>query len=177
MAYVDDMLLPGETVSYRARISAIIYLPGICWCIAGMLAAQYLPSWSFHFNGFYQLKRSIGHSGAFHLNEVNEAIALVCFIIGAVLIIRGMAQALSTELAITNQRVLAKFGITNIVTTELDRRKIAGVIIEQSINGRMFNYGNINLRGYMGNISPHLPISKPFEFQKAVNERIRPIQS
>jgi hypothetical protein len=173
MAYVDDMLMPGETVTYRARISAIVYLPGLCWCAAGVLAAKYLPSLNIHFDGWYNLKRTIGYSGGFELNQLNDALALACFAIGTVMILRAMVLALSTELAITNQRVLAKFGITNIVTTELDRRKIAGVVIEQTVNGRMFNYGRINLRGYMGNISPKFPISKPFAFQKAVNERVR----
>ena len=53
----------------------------------------------------------------------------------------------STEIIITNKRVILKRGLVSIRTEELKNAKIESVQLEQSSLGRALNYGTIYLSG------------------------------
>ena len=59
------------------------------------------------------------------------------------------------EYAITNKRIIAKFGLIRRSTIEMNIRKIESIQVEQSIFGRMFDYGSLVISG-AGN--PKAPI-------------------
>lgn len=76
---------------------------------------------------------------------------------------KGAIQMYSTELVVTDLRIIAKAGILNIITLEMDRRRVAEVLVDQSFWGRIFNYGYVYIRGFTGVIggmpvlvNPHL---------------------
>src|SRR4051812_41880888 len=53
----------------------------------------------------------------------------------------------TTELAITNKRVIAKTGLVQRRTTEMFLEKIESIQVDQSIFGRLFNFGSILISG------------------------------
>lgn len=53
----------------------------------------------------------------------------------------------TTEMIITNNRVIAKCGIVSIHTTEIRNIKIEGIRLHQSVLGRILGYGNIIFTG------------------------------
>ena len=53
----------------------------------------------------------------------------------------------TTEMVITNKRVICKKGIISVKTEELKNSKIESVEIKQSISGRIFGYATIKLSG------------------------------
>lgn len=76
----------------------------------------------------------------------------------------------STELAITNRRVIAKFGFISRRTIEINLGKIESIQVEQSMLGRIFNFGSLVLSG-AGNPQAPIPgIADPLEFRRKFME-------
>ncbi|GAB4411474.1 MAG: hypothetical protein OHK0032_07420 [Thermodesulfovibrionales bacterium] len=74
---------------------------------------------------------------------------------------------LTTELAITNKRVIAKFGFIRRSTIEINLQKIESIQVHQGILGRIFNFGSIVVSG-AGNPQAPIPgISNPLQFRRA----------
>ncbi|MBR8142104.1 PH domain-containing protein [Burkholderia sp. AU19243] len=91
---------------------------------------------------------------------------LPLFGIGLLLWLDVFIQYKSTELAITNKRIVAKFGFIRRSTVEIGIRKIESIQIHQGILGRLFGFGSIVMAG-AGNPQAPIPgISDPMEFRK-----------
>ena len=76
----------------------------------------------------------------------------------------------TTELAITNKKIIAKFGFIRRDTIELLLPKIETIQIKQSLFGRILNYGSIIVSG-AGNPQAPIPgISAPIQFRKIFME-------
>lgn len=82
----------------------------------------------------------------------------------------AVINVLTTELAITNRRVIAKFGLVSRKTVELKIDRVESVQVDQSIVGRLFNYGSIVVSGAGGPQAPIPNISSPLEFRAKLNE-------
>lgn len=52
-----------------------------------------------------------------------------------------------TEMAVTNKRVVLRKGIIAIDSDEIKNGKIEGIEVEQSVLGRILNYGNVCFAG------------------------------
>lgn len=88
------------------------------------------------------------------------------FGLGILFWISAAIRYFSTELAITNKRVIAKFGFISRNTIEINLPKIESIQVNQSILGRMFNYGSIIVSG-AGNPQAPIPgISHPLNFRR-----------
>lgn len=171
MSYVSRVLLPNETILYSAKVSPIIYLPGLLMCGLAIASAKYLPQLT---TDYYYVALAIYKIQLWMpiFQNFSVTLSVLFFLVGIVLFINSYTIAYSTELAITGRRIVAKHGIATVTTTEIDRRKIAGVVINQTPLGQMFNYGKINIRGYTGDITGFPPIAQPYEFQKYVNASV-----
>lgn len=76
----------------------------------------------------------------------------------------------STELAITNKRIVAKFGFISRHTVEINLLKVESIQVSQSFWGRLFNFGSLLISG-AGNPQAPIPgISNPMGFRKAFME-------
>ena len=94
--------------------------------------------------------------------------AILLPLFGAGLILWGIAYVRykSTELAITNKRVIAKFGFIRRSTVEMNLAKVETLEVHQGIAGRIFNYGSLVISGG-GNAQAPIPgISDPLAFRK-----------
>jgi uncharacterized membrane protein YdbT with pleckstrin-like domain len=68
-------------------------------------------------------------------------------------------------MAITNRRVVAKVGFIWRRTIEMERQKVESVSVDQSILGRMLDYGTIIVRGTGSTLEPMTNIDSPIEFR------------
>jgi uncharacterized membrane protein YdbT with pleckstrin-like domain len=73
----------------------------------------------------------------------------------------------TTELAITNKRVIAKFGLVSRSTVEINLQKIESIQVNQGILGRILNYGSIVVSGAGNPQAPVPGISSPLQFRRA----------
>jgi uncharacterized membrane protein YdbT with pleckstrin-like domain len=88
--------------------------------------------------------------------------------VGLVIWIIAWIKLRSTELAVTNKRVIAKFGFISRDTIEINLARIESVQVTQTVMGRMLDYGTIVFSG-AGTPQATIPsIASPLEFRKAV---------
>lgn len=96
---------------------------------------------------------------------------LPLFGIGLLLWLDVFIRYKSTELAVTNKRIVAKFGFIRRSTVEIGIRKVESIQIHQGILGRIFDFGSIVMAG-AGNPQAPIPgISRPMEFRKRFLEQ------
>ncbi|WP_199504355.1 PH domain-containing protein [Qipengyuania sp. YIM B01966] len=76
----------------------------------------------------------------------------------------------TTELAVTNRKVVAKFGFISRDTTELLLPKVESVRVHQGIFGRIFNYGSVIISGTGTSQAPIKGISDPMIFRRQFME-------
>jgi membrane protein YdbS with pleckstrin-like domain len=86
-------------------------------------------------------------------------VAIVAF---AVLAVR------TSELVITDRRVLIKAGFIQRQTFEMFISKIESVAVTQGMLGRFFNYGTVEIRGTGGSSESFATIVAPLQFRDAI---------
>jgi uncharacterized membrane protein YdbT with pleckstrin-like domain len=126
MTYVDSILEPGERVRYRTTVSWTVYAHGL-WVGLATLATAYLAfKW---FVGWLFL--------------VTGALAVIAMIAFA----RGLFVRTTTEIAVTDKRIIFKRGFIRRHTVEMNMQKVESVDVDQTLFGRLFNYGDVTVRG------------------------------
>jgi uncharacterized membrane protein YdbT with pleckstrin-like domain len=90
--------------------------------------------------------------------------------IGLIFLLFAFIQYKTTELAITNKRVIAKFGFISRKTIELNINKVESIQVNQGILGRIFDYGSLIISGAGNPQAPISGISNPMNFRRAFME-------
>jgi hypothetical protein len=80
---------------------------------------------------------------------------------------------LSSELVITDARVLIKTGIVRRQTLEMFIAKVESIAIDQGFIARIFDYGTVTIRGTGGFEEPFETIARPMEFRNWVQRMQR----
>lgn len=93
-------------------------------------------------------------------------LTLPLFGFGFIFWLAAIIRYFTTELAVTNKRVIAKTGLISRKTIEINLRKIESIRVDQSILGRIFNYGSIVVAGAGNPQAPVLGISSPLTFRR-----------
>jgi uncharacterized membrane protein YdbT with pleckstrin-like domain len=76
-----------------------------------------------------------------------------------------------SEFVITNRRVIIKKGFIARDTFEMNLSKIESVNVDQSVMGRILNYGSMTIIGSGGTRETFHNISRPLAFRKAFQEQ------
>jgi uncharacterized membrane protein YdbT with pleckstrin-like domain len=161
MSYVQENLNPGERILYSTHlhwivlfrsifVNTVFFAGGIAlliWAVAGKHPER----------GEAQM---IGIAGA------------TLVVLGCVILLFAVVRRNSTEMAVTNKRVIIKVGFLTKRTIELFLAKVESVGVEQSIMGRMMGYGSITLRGTGGTNEPFSHVANPMEFRRQVQHQI-----
>jgi uncharacterized membrane protein YdbT with pleckstrin-like domain len=86
------------------------------------------------------------------------------------LFIAPFVQRATSEFAVTNRRVVVKVGLVSRKTIELNLEKVESIGVEQTILGRILDYGTIVIIGTGGTREPFRSIRDPLGFRRAVNQ-------
>lgn len=95
--------------------------------------------------------------------------SFVGVVIGGLLIAIAAIHVITTELALTNRRIIAKSGLIRRNTIELKVNRVESLGVDQGILGRILNFGSIVVKGVGGSNAPIPYISRPMEFRQQVN--------
>lgn len=114
----------------------------------------------------------IGHISLWSLwGPITLGIVLLpAFGLGLVFLLWAWIRYRTTELAITNRRVIAKFGFISRRTIEINISKVESIQVDQGIGGRIFNFGTLLISGAGAPQAPIPGISRPLLFRKAFIE-------
>jgi uncharacterized membrane protein YdbT with pleckstrin-like domain len=128
MSYVQSVLQPGEQIRYQASIHWITYLHGLLWLLAAAVVYIVMPtSWR----------------GGFLL----DAVVIILVAGGVFFLARAWFYQWITEIAVTDRRVIYKRGFISRSTAEMHMEKIESVKVDQSILGRILDYGKVTILG------------------------------
>ena len=127
MSYVERVLQPGEQVRHVSSIHWIVYWPGVV--VALLAVAAY---W-------------FGETRLLPKAWLYTAYALA--LVAVVLLVKEWYQSWITEIAVTNRRVIYKKGMIRLQTNEMNMDKVESVQVDQSVLGRMFDFGTVKILG------------------------------
>jgi len=152
--YIDEILQPGEKVLYSTNAHWIFYLPAIAaWIVALVLLI---------------LSRA----------TITESIILLCLAASAVVAIAALYWSVkawfhrwTTETDVTNLRVVHKTGFIKRRTFEMALDKVESVDVNQSILGRLLNYGDVTILGVGEGRETISTIASPLQFRNAITAR------
>ena len=163
MSYVDKHLIPGETVQYQTSLHWIVMLGHVlAAAVLEFLAIIFLIASFSSWKGVEVAPpRSVMYLGAF-----------LCFAVGAILLTIGLVKRNSTEMGLTNKRVIVKTGLASRRTIELLLSRIESVVVEEPAMGRMLGYGTVIIRGTGGTPEVFEKIAHPLEFREQVQSQI-----
>ena len=91
--------------------------------------------------------------------------------IGFIWLIRDLIAFYNTRLTITSNRISEHTGLINTVDVDSPLNKINNVKVEQSLLGKIFNYGTIYVYT-SSNVHKFKNISKANEFKEILNNQI-----
>lgn len=111
------------------------------------------------------------------LNSIVLVLAWIWGISGCWLLLIPTIKAISktirfktTELVVTNKRVIEKYGWLNIYCDEMSLGKIENITTKQTFWGRIFNYGDICIQGTNRNNVIFGMVKNPEIIRKEINE-------
>jgi uncharacterized membrane protein YdbT with pleckstrin-like domain len=89
-------------------------------------------------------------------------------LLGLIVLFRAWVEKVTTEIAVTNRRVIQKKGLIRRQTGEMKMHKVESVQVEQTILGRLLDYGSISVRGTGSGIEGLHPIAGPLAGRSAI---------
>ncbi|MDQ2877611.1 MAG: PH domain-containing protein [Pseudomonadota bacterium] len=92
--------------------------------------------------------------------------------IGLIFLTWRLFVYLTTELALTNKRVIARYGVISRNVIDVSISKVEGVTFTQGLIGRIFNYGALFVRGTGAGNVPIKFISQPEIFRDQINQEL-----
>ena len=144
MGYIDNYLMNGEQVIYRARLHNIVYTPPILALLCFSVVCICFPA--------------------------IETLALF-FVVAAICLGWAVRIYGGRQFVLTSKRVIVKEGIIKRKSNELMLRKCESIQVAQSIMGRLFNYGTVFVTtGEATN--QYDMIKSPIIFSTKINEQI-----
>jgi uncharacterized membrane protein YdbT with pleckstrin-like domain len=152
--YIDDILQPGEKVLYSTNAHWIFYLPAIAaWCVAVALLV----------------------ATRFTINETLILFCLACAAVVALVALfwsmRAWFHRWTTETDVTNLRVVHKTGFIKRRTFEMSLDKVESVDVNQTILGRILNYGDVTILGVGEGKETIKTIASPLDFRNFITAR------
>lgn len=149
MGYVDRVLQPGETVRYQTAIHWKVYLPGLILLVGGIIWLLIGPT---------------AWKGTVFVEGISAAL-----ILGAIaMLFSAWFERWTTEIAVTDRRIIFKRGFIRRYTIEMNMDKVESIDVDQSIFGRIFDFGDIFIRGTGASLEPLRNIESPLEFRNHV---------
>jgi hypothetical protein len=139
VGYIEQNLLPDEEIIYKARLHRMIFWKACALIILGAIFLLIQP------------------------------------IIGGVVIFIGFCALLSpaidyatSEFGVTNKRVIIKIGFLRRKTLELLLRHVETISVDQSVAGRLLDYGSVTLTGTGGVREVFHNIATPLELRRRI---------
>jgi uncharacterized membrane protein YdbT with pleckstrin-like domain len=145
MSYVDHNLLAGEKVVFRTHLHCKVFVgPALLILFILIPAAWYLSESAWH------------------------AYAWAPGLLGVLILLPPLIRRQSSDFAVTNKRVMMKVGVLNTRSIELLLGKVEAIAVNQTLLGRMLDYGDIVVTGSGGTRETFSSIQAPLEFRRAV---------
>lgn len=147
--YIERNLMDDESLEHITRLHAIVLLAPamIVSVLAGTLSI---------------------------LSDLPLAWYVVSFVLflAAMRLLDRLILYLTSEFAVTSKRVLGKTGLIRLNTVDIVLAKVEAIRINQSVLGRIFDFGDVLVTGTGGTVEVLSFIPDPQEFSKCIQEQL-----
>ena len=158
MSYADGLLSTGERILHRTKQHPFIFVWGARWTILAIVIAIVF----FWFGGKLDPD---GFTGT--LRQILGWITAILFFGGIVVFLWTALRYINQEYVLTNRRVIQVSGVLNRSATDSSLEKINDAVLNQSIFGRMFDFGDLTvLTASESGIERMRMLRDPIEFKK-----------
>lgn len=151
MGYIKSTIIEGEEIIHEAKMSkwffSVDILFGLFFTIIGII-----PLIAF----------ILAHTD---INKSSLSVSYFFIAVGLFILLRAFIIYISTELAFTNKRVIAKVGFIKRDTVEMNISKVETIQVHQGIMGRILNYGTVIISGAGNPQAPIKGIADPIKFR------------
>lgn len=158
MAYHTKVMLPDEQLRAVGKLHWAIYLKSWILLLLAVLAG----------GDFLYLRSADANSPDGSFSLVLEVIGGLLLLVGLLLLLSAWVRRVTTEIVVTDRRILFKEGFLRRRTMEMNMSKVETVDVVQSIPGRIFNYGTILIRGTGSSYEPLNLIGDPLTLRNAI---------
>jgi uncharacterized membrane protein YdbT with pleckstrin-like domain len=150
MSYVNKVLQPGEVILGQTRLHWFIYLRPLLLMLVAFAIFAASDAVTPDMQPFFWIGAAV--LGVFALLHLFSS----------------WIRRASTELAVTDRRVIHKTGFFSRRTQEMNREKVESVDVRQSFAGRIFGYGTVLVRGVGSSWEPFDNIADPLTFRSNI---------
>jgi uncharacterized membrane protein YdbT with pleckstrin-like domain len=166
MSYLTKILRPDEQVLAVGKLHWIIYSPAITWLVMGVIFYGASEPSTLHVVPY--IVRQPVQIGLGKLHHAGVWLFILCTYISLLhgLIISIRKQ--TTEIAVTDRRVIYKTGVMATHTDEMNMDKIESVLVDQTMIGGLLNYGTVDIRGTGEGLENLRYISSPISLRNAI---------
>ena len=166
MSYVNSTLLPNEKIVLEAHIHWIVLASAFfSWCVAFIIFYRH------DYGMVARFAESV--SNVIMIPLTVETLMLyqqgAAMLVGLYAIIQtrsGCIRYFCTEFAVTTERVIVKTGLLTLDTHELNVNRVTSLNVDQSLLGRILNYGDITVEGMGGAFTPIRAVVNPLQFRR-----------
>ncbi len=159
MAYYKKVLLPEEQVRAIGRLHWAIFLKGWLWLLIAIAAGAA----ALHFH-----ETDTAGDGSGYGAPIAIAVAVIALVVSLFSLLSAAARRATTEIVVTDRRILFKEGFLRRRTMEMNMNKVETVDVVQTISGRLFNYGTVIIRGVGSSYEPLRLIANPLALRTAI---------
>lgn len=147
MSYIKHVLQTGETVRYEGSTHWMLYFPAILLAVAGVVIL--ILTW--------------GASQPYGF-----LLAIACLTIAFVLAVRAWWRRWTTEIAVTDRRVIYVHGFFDRQSVEVHMNQVESVDVDQSLLGRLFGYGDVTIHGTGNTYDPLRAVDRPIALRNEI---------
>ncbi|MBN2689743.1 MAG: PH domain-containing protein [Gammaproteobacteria bacterium] len=163
MSYISKTLLKNENILLQEKPHWIIFSSVLSWIVLAII--------------FWFLSGLLGFSSISIFSvDFPYIIELLFFVMAIFSFVMAYIIYISSEYVITDKRVLMKTGLINYHALELFYGKIESIYVNQTIGGRIFDYGTIVIRGTGGTGDHFSNVPKPHVFRRAVQQQMEDME-
>jgi uncharacterized membrane protein YdbT with pleckstrin-like domain len=149
MAYYKKVLQPNESVKYVGKLHWIVYRHAI---VLGILAAA----------SYVYSQQAEGYESLFLFSS------WVLLVLCAMSFASSWFIRITTEIVVTDKRVIHKVGWIARRTEEINITKVETVDVNQGVAGRVLGFGEVLIKGVGGSWEPLRWIASPLNLRNAV---------
>ena len=131
--YADSLLASGERVLRRAHQHWFVFIANARYAVFAFIAALALTTVRVWVNG----------TGA--IWDILGWVTLAVFVFGVLSFLWSILRFMNEEYLITNRRLIHAEGVINKKTTDSSLEKINDAILSESLFGRMFGFGDLDV--------------------------------
>ena len=155
MPYLDSRLASGEAVLRREHQHWFVFIWGARYPILAIIVAAVLLI----------LKNNLSQPWQDYLNYA----AIALFVGALAVLFWSILRYINQEYVLTNRRVIDVSGVLNKKTTDSSLEKINDAVLTQSIFGRIFGFGDLDiLTASESGISRFRMLVQPVRFKRAM---------